>query len=168
MPSPEENTNLEAPETSSTPAPLPADQEALFREVLLGLRKAKVPFAVSGAFALRQHTGICRYTKDLDVFLPAEVASRALAHLRNLGFVCEIPDPVWLAKAHRDGFFVDLITGMSNGVIKVDRSWIEHSVPDTIFGVDVCVLAPEDTHEWGFADLCSEFRARAPKIESPQ
>jgi hypothetical protein len=132
------------PSTSSTPQPLPRKQEALFREVLTLLEEKKVPFTVSGAFALRQHTGICRDTKDLDLFLPAETVSIALACLVKDGFECEVFDPIWLAKAHRDGYFVDLITGMSNAAIIVDASWIEYSHPATILGVHTRLLAPEE------------------------
>ena len=130
--------------TSSTPQLLPKKQEALFREVLLLLEEQRIPFAVSGAFALQQHTGICRDTKDLDIFLSAENASIALASLHKEGFECEISDPVWLAKAHRGNYFVDLITGMSNGVISVDQSWIERSHPAIVMGVPTRVLGPEE------------------------
>ena len=110
------------PLTSSTPQRLPRKQQQLFREVLELLEAKRIPFAVSGAFALQQHTGICRDTKDLDLFLSARDASAALSCLHDQGFHCEVADPVWLAKAHRDSYFVDLITGMSNGVIVVDQS----------------------------------------------
>ena len=128
--------------TSSTPQTLPEKQEALFREVLVLLEGTAVPCAVAGAIAL--HTGICRDTKDLDIFLPAEEVSKALGCLVKQGFECEVCDPVWLAKAHRDNYFVDLITGMSNAVITVDASWIEHSQPTTILGVATRLLAPEE------------------------
>jgi hypothetical protein len=49
-----------------------------------------------------------------------------------------------LFKAHRDDFFVDLITGMSNGVITVDSTWIERALPAMIHGVATRVLAPEE------------------------
>ena len=130
--------------TSSTPQTLPKKQEALFREVLLLLEEKQVPFAVAGAIALQQHTGICRDTKDLDIFLPAEGVAEALGCLIKHGFECEVCDPVWLAKAHRDSYFVDLITGMSNAVITVDALWIEHSQPATILGVATRLLAPEE------------------------
>src|SRR5580658_4662908 len=130
--------------TSSKPQKLPKKQEALFREVLLLLEEKGVPFAVSGAFALQQHTGICRDTKDLDIFLPAEEVSRALACLMTHGFECEVCDPIWLAKAYRDNYFVDLITGMSNAVITVEASWIEHSQPAEVLGVATRLLAPEE------------------------
>lgn len=130
--------------TSSTPQTLPGKQEALFREVLLLLEEKAVRFAVSGAFAFQQHTGICRDTKDLDLFLPADEASAALACLVQHGFDCEVCDPVWLAKAHRGNYYVDLITGMSNAVITVDDSWIEHSQLATVVGVKTRLLAPEE------------------------
>lgn len=108
------------------------------------LEEAKVVYAVAGAAALQEHTGICRYTKDLDIFLSASAASAALLLLREHGFKTEVRDPVWLAKAHRGEFFVDLITGMSNGVLAVDASWIERAHPATVFGVKTRVLAPEE------------------------
>lgn len=115
------------PATSSVPDTLPAKQEALFREVLTLFEKERLPYAVAGASALRQHTGICRFTKDLDVFLSARDATAALRLLEANGFECEVRDPVWLAKAHHNDFFVDLITGMSNGVVAVDASWIKRA-----------------------------------------
>ena len=115
--------------TSSIPPRIPEKQKSLYREVLHVLEKNRVPYAVAGAFALQQHTGICRDTKDLDVFLTSEHVPAALGHLQERGFECEIRDPVWLAKAHQGDFFVDLITGMSNAVIIVDDSWIERAHP---------------------------------------
>jgi hypothetical protein len=130
--------------TSATPRVLPGEQEALFREVLLLLGKASSPHAVAGAFALRQHTGICRFTKDLDVFLTTKAASELLPTFEKHGFRYEICDPIWLAKVHRDGYFVDFISGMSNGIVVVEDSWIEHAHPAEVCGVSSRVLAPEE------------------------
>ncbi len=93
---------------------------------------------------MQQHTGICRFTKDLDIFLSPADASKALFLLGERGFACEVCDPVWLAKAHRDGYFVDLITGMSDGTITVDRSWIERACPATVADVESAILASEE------------------------
>src|SRR3984893_12057610 len=123
---------------------VPEEQATLFEEVLTVLEEKHVPYAVSGAFALRQHTGICRFTKDLDLFMTAETSKEAFTHLRERGFECEVCDPVWLAKARKDEFFVDLITGMSNGVIFVEDSWIERARPAVVHGVKTRVLAPEE------------------------
>ena len=130
--------------TSSTPIVLPEEQQALFREVIRILEEAHFAYAVAGAFALRQHTGICRFTKDLDIFLNPTAATGVLEALEPHGFECEVCDPVWLAKVRRDNYFIDLITGMSNGVITVDDSWIERAHPARVCGVDSRVLAPEE------------------------
>src|SRR6266404_3105431 len=132
------------PISSSTAPQFPPEQEALFREVLQLLNDRHVPYAVSGAFALHQHTGIWRDTKDLDLFLTAPNAKRALEVLKEDAFETEVTDPIWLSKARRNGFYVDLITGMSNGIITVEDSWIEGSARAKVTGVQTRVLAPEE------------------------
>jgi Nucleotidyl transferase of unknown function (DUF2204) len=132
------------PKTSSQPVEGPAEQAELFRDVLQALEDSRIPYAVSGAFSLRQHTGICRYTKDLDLFLTAQNSGHAMECLRSARFECEVTDPVWLSKAWRDGYFVDLITGMSNGIINVEDSWIQRARPAVVYGVKTRVLAPEE------------------------
>lgn len=122
----------------------PPEQRALFCEVLAHMNRAGVPYVVSGAFALQKHTGIWRNTKDLDLFLPWQAVPAALSHLREQGFETEVRDPVWLAKAHRAGYFVDLISGMSNAIITVDQSWIDRGSPDVVLGVPTRVLAAEE------------------------
>src|ERR1700758_1411909 len=107
------NEDKPLPVSSSQPPCFAAEQEALFREVIQLMELNQIPVVISGAFALHEHTGIWRDTKDLDFFLPAEEVSHALRVLEKDGFTTEITDPVWLAKARRNGFFVDLITGMS-------------------------------------------------------
>ncbi len=116
----------------------------MFCEVLEHLNRAGISYVVSGAFALQQHTGIWRNTKDLDLFLTSQAVPEALRHLQEQGFETEVRDPVWLAKAHRDGYFVDLITGMSNAVITVDQSWIDRSSPCVVLGIPTRVLAAEE------------------------
>src|SRR2546430_10873718 len=86
------------PETSSQPSVIPEQQLFLFREILELLEKKNVPFAVAGAFALRQHTGISRDTKDLDLFLTSKNATKALKVLQEAGFECEVCDPAWLLR----------------------------------------------------------------------
>jgi len=108
------------------------------------LEQHRVPYAVAGAFALLHHTGICRATKDLDIFLTSKSSSTALSYLQEHGFQCEVCDPVWLAKVHRDNYFVDLITGMSNAAVSVDESWIRHAQPASVLAIPTRVLAPEE------------------------
>jgi hypothetical protein len=130
---------------SSSDEPLFAEkQRKLFCGVLQVMNERKVPYVVSGAFALQQHTGIWRDTKDLDLFIPPEEVPRALEYLHEEGFHTDVLDPVWLAKAHHGEYYVDLITGMSNAAITVDMSWIERGSPAVVFGVPTRVLAAEE------------------------
>ena len=132
------------PVSSSAQPELHADQERLYQDVLRLLNDHRIPYAVSGAFALQEHTGVHRPTKDLDIFLTSETASRALELLSARGFRCEVCDPVWLAKAHRDEYFVDFITGMSNAALTVTDSWITRARPAVILGLPTRILAPEE------------------------
>jgi hypothetical protein len=140
MPGPEKPL----PVSSSAPPTFAPEQERLFRAVLTHLKERGIPFVVSGAFALHEHTGIWRDTKDLDIFLPGDWVNPALDALKDKGFETEICDPVWLCKAHRGEYFVDLISGMSNAVIRVDQSWIDRGSDSEVLGVPVRVLAPEE------------------------
>src|ERR1051325_4424139 len=121
-----DDQEISLPVSSSTPPVFCKRQESLFREVIELLERNHVPFVISGAFALHEHTGIWRDTKDLDLFLPAQEVGRALRLLEKDGFATEVLDPVWVAKARRDGFLADRITGMSTAVIRVDYSWVRH------------------------------------------
>jgi hypothetical protein len=132
------------PVSSSCEPQLHSDQQRAYQDVLQTLNQDNIPYAVSGAFALHHHTGIWRTTKDLDIFLTPRNAPLALDALRAAGFQCEICDPVWLAKAHRDDFFIDLITGMSNATITVTDAWIARSKPDRILDMPSRVLAAEE------------------------
>ena len=138
------DNNKPLPVSSSRPPQFAPEQEHLFREVLNILNEHGIPYAVSGAFALHEHTGIWRDTKDLDIFLPADQVSRTMQALNQVGFQTEICDPVWLCKARRGTYFVDLISGMSNAIIRVDQSWIDHASESEAFGIPARVLAPEE------------------------
>jgi hypothetical protein len=132
------------PVTSSAEPELSLDQERLYQDVLHLLTRHRIPHAVSGAFALQEHTGVRRPAKDLDIFLTAETVARVLDLLSRHGLRCEVCDPVWLAKAHRDDHFVDFITGMSNAAFSVSESWIMRARPAVILGVTTRILAAEE------------------------
>lgn len=132
------------PVSSSQPPQFAPEQEQLFREVLRTLNEHKIAYAVSGAFALHEHTGIWRNTKDLDVFMPLERVAPTMEILNARGLETEVCDPVWLCKVRANDYFVDLISGMSNAVIRVDQSWIDRAFDSEVLGVPVKVLAPEE------------------------
>jgi hypothetical protein len=136
--------DAQLPITSSAEPIWALDARACYRDVMQAMHEAQIPCAVGGAFALHQHTGIWRTTKDLDLLLEADAVPAALQELRRAGFETSIHDPVWLAKATRGDYFVDLVTGMGNAALRVDATWIERSLPKQILGVPCRVLAAEE------------------------
>ncbi|MGH9466625.1 MAG: nucleotidyltransferase [Terriglobales bacterium] len=121
-----------------------AEQRQLFQRVLRALSHGGVSFAVAGAFAFKHYTGIWRFTKDLDLFLPAERIPVALTLCRTVGLITEVTDPVWLAKAWAGDYYVDLISGMSNGAFWVSPDWIARARTATVLGQSCRILAPEE------------------------
>jgi hypothetical protein len=130
--------------TTAIEVTLPPEAASLYSEVLLAMNEHHLPYAIAGAFALQKYTGIWRLTKDLDLFMKAEDIPAALEYLAQLDFRCETLDPVWLSKAHRGDYFVDLISGMSNAAVVVDDSWMQRAIPTLIAGVPSRIISVED------------------------
>ncbi len=111
------------------------------------LNESGVPFLVGGAYALARHAGIERHTKDLDIFVYRDDCEAVLAALAAAGFRTEVPFPHWLAKAHGDDGFIDVIYSSGNGVCRVDREWFAHASDGEILGVPV-KLCPVEEMIW--------------------
>jgi len=106
---------------------IPAEERDVYRRALQALNAAAVPYVVAGAYAIYEHTGIYRQTKDLDLFVePSAVVSAARA-LHDAGFVMRLEDLHWLAKGFIGDRFVDLIYGMGNAVAFIDADWVKYS-----------------------------------------
>ncbi|HVY47532.1 MAG TPA: hypothetical protein VHB21_16700, partial [Minicystis sp.] len=86
---------------------------------LRALNDAKVPYLITGAYALFEHTGMSRATKDLDIAIRKTHLKSALRALDAAGFRTEVLDPVWIGKAYYGKHFVDLIFSSGNGVAAV-------------------------------------------------
>lgn len=132
------------PISSSTEPAWTVEARSCYRDVLRALEQGGIPCAVGGAFAFHRHTGIWRTTKDLDLILVPNCLSAALDQLSAAGFETWVQDPVWLAKATRGDYFVDLITGVGNASLVADPSWIELAIPDEILGVPCRILGAEE------------------------
>jgi hypothetical protein len=132
------------PITSSTEPSWTFEARACYRDVLQVLEQAGIPCAVGGAFAFHRHTGIWRATKDLDLIVVPGALSPSLAQLAAAGFETCVQDPVWLGKAIRGDYFVDLITGVGNASLAVDPSWLERAIPDEILGMPCRVMGAEE------------------------
>ena len=123
---------------------IPDAERAVYRRALEALNAADVKYVVAGAYAIYEHTGIYRKTKDLDLFFePASVVPAARA-LREAGFVTRLEDEHWLAKATHGDYFVDLIYGMGNGIAFIDEGWIGHSHPGILAATSVRIAPAEE------------------------
>jgi hypothetical protein len=123
---------------------IPDEERAIYKRALEALNAAGVPYVVAGAYAIYEHTGIYRKTKDLDLFFQPESVVDAARALRHGGFRTRLEDEHWLAKATMGEHFVDLIYGMGNGVAVIDRGWIEHSRPGILAACPVRIAPAEE------------------------
>ncbi len=165
----------ELPVTSSVEPAWAPDAYACYQGVIRGLLQANVPFAVSGGFAFHHHTGIWRTTKDLDLVTPPDAVPRAFEVLVQEGFETYVQDPVWLAKARRGDYFVDLITGVGNATLTVEQSWIDRAQHDEVLGIRCKVLSAEEMiasklfvtrrERFDGADIAHLLKARARTLD---
>src|SRR3954451_18449592 len=90
----------------------PPAAEAFYSEVLKLMAESRIPFLVSGTYALAAYTGIDRPTKDVDVFAKAGDALKLLKFFKEHGFDVEIVDGRWLSRITRGERYGDIITNM--------------------------------------------------------
>jgi hypothetical protein len=123
---------------------IPEDEREIYRRALGAVTAANLPFVVAGAYAIYEHTGIYRKTKDLDLLFEPEHVVAAARALRSAGFVTRLEDSHWLAKATMGDYFIDLIYGMGNGLELIDREWIQHSRPGIIAATPARIAPAEE------------------------
>lgn len=123
---------------------IPEEEREVYRRALQALNGASVPFVVAGAYAIYEHTGIYRQTKDLDLFVEPTFVLPAARALHDAGFVMRLEDLHWLAKAFVGDKFVDLIYGMGNAVAQIDSNWVAHSRPSVLAAQPVRIAPAEE------------------------
>jgi hypothetical protein len=123
---------------------IPEAEREIYRRALEAVNGSGAPYVVAGAYAIYEHTGIYRKTKDLDLFFEPSAIVPAAAALRAAGFVTRLEDPHWLAKATIGDYFVDLIFGMGNGVARIDEGWITHGRPGILAATPVRIAPAEE------------------------
>ena len=116
------------------PEELDPRTRAFYLHAMEVLEAANVPYLVGGAYSLAYHAGIVRHTKDLDLFVRASEATRALDALEAAGYRTERVFPHWLAKAFWEDAFVDIIYGSGNGLCEVDDEWVNNAVEGEALG----------------------------------
>jgi hypothetical protein len=123
---------------------IPEDEREIYRRALEAVKAADLPCVVAGAYAIYEHTGIYRKTKDLDLFFEPRYVVAAARALQAAGFVMRLEDSHWLAKAMMGDYFIDLIYGMGNGVALIDNTWVDHSRPGIIAACPVRIAPAEE------------------------
>src|SRR4051794_41978446 len=78
---------------------IPEEEREVYRRALHALNAASVPYVVAGAYAIYEHTGIYRQTKDLDLFVEPSAVIGAARALHDAGFVMRLEDLHSLTKA---------------------------------------------------------------------
>ncbi|QEC52916.1 nucleotidyltransferase family protein [Anseongella ginsenosidimutans] len=115
-----------------------------YQETLKLLEEKGFPFLIGGAYALKEHTGVFRDTKDLDILCSAGECPRILKFLSGKGILTETTDARWLAKAFKNEHYIDFIFSSANNLSPVDDTWFAHKVPGSLYGVPVSFTAPEE------------------------
>jgi hypothetical protein len=123
---------------------LDPEQAIFYADALRRLNGSGIPYVLAGAFALQAYTGLWRNTKDLDIFLRPCDLEEALGLFRGGGYVTEIREDHWLAKATKEPYFVDLIFGMANGHVKFDEEFVRADQTVQIAGEPARLIGLEE------------------------
>jgi hypothetical protein len=115
-----------------------------YRRALQTLNDSSIPFLIGGAFALNCYTGVCRDTKDIDVFVHPKDFDRVQELFALAGFETEVRFPHWIGKAYSGEHFVDIIFSSGNGVCAVDELWFKYAPTGTVFDLAVQLCPPEE------------------------
>ena len=126
---------------------IPEEEREVYRSALRALNARAIPYVVAGAYAIYEHTGIYRQTKDLDLFVEPSLVVPAARALRDAGFVMRLEELHWLAKGFSGDFFIDLIYGMGNSVAFIDDQWYRHGRPG-VLAAEPVRMAPAEELLW--------------------
>lgn len=120
------------------------DPRGFYRRALETLNDSSIPFLVGGAVALDCFTGVCRDTKDIDVFIHPKDFDRVWDLFNSVGFETEVRFPHWIGKAYLGEHFVDIIFSSGNGICVVDELWFKYARTGNAFGLPVQLCPPEE------------------------
>jgi hypothetical protein len=123
---------------------VPEAERELYKAALSALNAAGIAYVVAGAYAIYEHTGIYRETKDLDIFVEPTHLIDAMRALKRAGMTARLEQPHWLAKATGGDLFIDMIFGMGNGLAMIDDDWYRYSRPAILAATPVRVAPAEE------------------------
>ncbi len=135
-----QTANAQPPPTDGNHQPA----RQFYLKALQSLDDAGVQYLVGGGFALTQHTGIQRDTKDLDVFVRPGECRKTVDVLGGAGYRTEWTWPHFLAKALSGSAFVDILFNSGNGLSPVDDEWFANAVEGDLIGRRVLFVPVEE------------------------
>lgn len=115
-----------------------------YRDVLKILLDSKIPFMVSGTYAVAAYTGIDRKTKDLDIFCRSGDHIRIIELFKERGFKTTVPDERWLVKIHKGQAFVDIIFALAHALFPINDEWFREAHSAEFFGITVPIIPPTE------------------------
>jgi hypothetical protein len=130
---------------------------AFYREVLLRLNAASVPYLVGGTYAFNRYTGINRPTKDLDLFIRRSDFEQISALFKEAGYRCELTFPHWLGKIYLGENYIDLIFSSGNAVASVDDAWFEFAADAQVLSLPARI-SPIEEMIWSKAFIMEKER----------
>lgn len=150
-------------ETRERKPRLPSEQAEVYREALRALNQSGLRYAVGAAFARFVYTSIWRQTKDLDIFVRPADLRVVMDVLEAVGFETEVKERSWLAKAWKNGHFLDLIFGHGHGLLPFDECSFEGVKMDKVLGV-VSPLIPIEEMIASAAFVAGRNRFDGPEV----
>jgi len=118
--------------------------ETFYKEIVNRFNASGIDYLLGGAYAFGIYTGICRDTKDLDVFVRPSDCSKVLSYFSGIGYETELHFSHWLGKIYCGEYFIDVIFNSGNGLCPVDDEWFRHSRPGDCLGLPVRMCPPEE------------------------
>ena len=114
---------------------------AAMKRVAAVLKRAEVPFVLSGGYAAWVRGGP-EPDHDVDFMIPPHAVDQAVEALKKEGFTVEQPPEDWLVKVFDGDEMVDLIHDSSGG--PVDEARLSRAETFAVMSLDMPVLDPTD------------------------
>ena len=153
----------------------PPEAEDFYIRGLKLLAESRIPFLLSGTYAVTAFTGITRPTKDLDIFCKASDYPRILSFFKQQGFEIAIEDERWLAKVYEGQWFFDVIFSARSASIPVSDDWFEGAPEIEVYGTRVRITKPteliwskvflQDRYRYDGADVAHVILKKSDEID---
>lgn len=115
-----------------------------YKEFLDIVVTSKIPFLVSGTYAVKFYTGIKRPTKDIDIFCKAGDYLKILKVFQDNNYKVKILDDRWLAKVYKNKQYADIIFGSIPGLWPINDYWFTNARSGKVLGQSVLITPPEE------------------------